>query len=356
VPRERSGAFAPGRVNLIGEHTDYNRGLALPFAIGEGVTVRARAREPDAAGAERIFAHALDLEETDEFDLGEPPPTRGWRAFVRGTVAELSRAGYPLRGARVEIAGDVPLGGGLSSSAALEVALCLALIQLGAGDAGEGGGALDRREIAQLCARVEHRWVGARTGLLDQLASLFGRRDAASLIDFATLRIEHVPMRIGSWRLAVVDSGERHEHASSPYNQRRAECQRASELLGVASLREAEASQLERLPQPLRARAQHVSSESERVLEAAEALRAGDMDALGALLNRSHASLRDCYEVSTPAVEQAVRGLLEAGAAGARVIGGGFGGHVLGLFAPAVALPEGAREVRPGAGAHLLGA
>ena len=355
MPRERSGAFAPGRVNLIGEHTDYNRGLALPFAIGEGVTVRARAREPGPSGAERIFAHARDLDETDEFDLEQPPPARGWRAFVRGTVAELARAGYPLRGARVEIAGDVPLGGGLSSSAALEVALCLALIQLGA-DAGGGGAALDRREIAQLCARVEHRWVGARTGLLDQLASLFGRLDAASLIDFATLRIEHVPMCLGSWRLAVVDSGERHEHASSPYNQRRAECQRASELLGVASLREAEASQLERLPQPLRARARHVLSESERVLEAAAALRAGDMIALGALLNRSHASLRDCYEVSTPAVEQAVRALLEAGAAGARVIGGGFGGHVLGLFAPAVALPEGAREVRPGAGAHLLGA
>jgi galactokinase len=352
VAGERSGAFAPGRVNLIGEHTDYNRGLALPFAIDEGVTVHARACARDSAAADRIFASARDLEETDEFDLGEPRPARGWRAFVRGTVTELARAGYPLRGAHVDIAGDLPLGGGLSSSAALEVALCLALIQLGAD--GEGEAELDRREIAQLCARVEHRWVGAHTGLLDQLASLYGRPDAASLIDFATLRIEHVPMRLGSWRLAVADSGERHAHASSPYNQRRAECQRACELLEVASLRDAEAQQLERLPEPLRARAQHVLSENQRVLAAAEALRTGDLLALGALLDHSHASLRDCYEVSAPAVERTVRGMHEAGAAGARMIGGGFGGYVLGLFAPSVPLPEGVREVRPGAGAHLL--
>jgi len=355
VPHERSGAFAPGRVNLIGEHTDYNRGLALPFAIGEGVTVHTRARDPDSA-ADRILAHARDLDETDEFDLAAPPPAPGWRAFVRGTVAELAHAGYPLRGAHVDIAGDVPLGGGLSSSAALEVALCLALIRLGADTDDETGSELDRTKLAQLCARVEHRWVGARTGLLDQLASLYGRRDAASLIDFATLRIEHVPLRLGSWRLAVADSGERHVHASSPYNQRRAECQRASELLGVASLREAEVQQLENLPEPLRARARHVLSENERVLAAAEALRSGDLLALGALLNRSHASLRDCYEVSTAAVERTVRDMQEAGAVGARMIGGGFGGYVLGLFAPSIPLPDALREVRPGGGAHLLGA
>jgi galactokinase len=270
-------------------------------------------------------------------------------------VAELQAAGLPVRAARLSIAGGgLPQGAGLSSSAALEVALCLALIELGADDEGDGGAGLDRLEIARLCSRVESEWVGAQTGLLDQLASLYGEIDTACLIDFATLRIEHVPLRLEGWRLVVADSGERHAHASSGYNQRRAECQRACELLGVTSLREANAEGVESLPAPLRGRARHVLTENERVLAAAAALRAGDVPALAELLNASHRSLRDRYEVSTPTVERAVQGLLDAGAAGARLIGGGFGGSVLGLFAPAVQLPDSAREVRPGAGAHVL--
>jgi galactokinase len=345
VARDRVVAFAPGRVNLIGEHTDYNGGLALPFAIAAGVSVRA-----ERLGEPRIEAYARDLDERDEFALTDFAPADGWRAFVRGIVHELQAAGVPVVGARLLISGDVPRGGGLSSSAALEVALCLALLALGDRE----DEMPPRIEIARLCARVESRWAGAQTGLLDQLASLYGQEHAALLIDFSTLRIEAVALSLGGWRLVVVDSGERHSLASSGYNKRRAECRLASELLGVPSLSEAAPDDLSRLPEPLRRRAEHVLLENQRVLAGAQALCDGEPRALASLLNASHASLRDLFEVSSEAVERTVGDLLQAGAAGARLIGGGFGGSVLGLFAPSVALPVGTLEVRPAAGARLL--
>src|SRR5438105_709575 len=163
MARDRAAAFAPGRVNLIGEHTDYNDGRALPFAIAQGVTVRARRSDQPS-----ISAHAGDLGEQDSFALDDRSRPRGWRAFVRGTVAELQDAGFALAGAQLEIGGDVPRGAGLSSSAALEVALCLALLAL----AGRSERSIERTELARLCARVENSWVGAETGLLDQLAAL----------------------------------------------------------------------------------------------------------------------------------------------------------------------------------------
>jgi galactokinase len=344
-------AFAPGRVNLIGEHTDYNGGLALPFAIAEGVTVRGC-----AAVAPRIVARALDLDEEDEFalvagDSSRPTaatPPAGWRAFVRGAVAELGAAGVLLPGAQLEIQGEIPRGAGLSSSAALTVALALALLAL-------ADAKLDRRALARLCSRVENEWVGARTGLLDQLASLFGAADTALLIDFATLELSPVPLLlVDGWRLATVDSGDRRELAGSLYNERRAECARACRLLGVASLREARPEDLARLPEPLGRRARHVLEENTRVQETVGALRDGDLAQVGDLLNASHASLRDNYDSSTSAVERTVRQLREGGAAGARMMGGGFGGSVLALLAPATPLPQGAHQVRPSRGALLI--
>jgi galactokinase len=331
-------------VNLIGEHTDYNQGLALPFAIAEGVTVHAT-----ASGDERILARALDCGEQDEFGVAEPLRATGWRAYVRGVASELCRAGYPLVGAHLEIGGDLPRGAGLSSSAALEVALCLALLALlGTTDA-------DRVGLARLCSRVESEWVGAQTGLLDQLASLYGAPGMALRIDFQTFEVDPIPLRLeGGWRLVTLDSGERHANASSAYNERRAECSRACELLGAGSLREVSWSAVERLPERLRRRARHVLGENARVQETVAALQADDPAAVGRLLNASHASLRDQYEVSTPAVETTVERLLQSGAAGARVVGGGFGGHVLALFAPGVHAPEGARAVHASSGAHLL--
>jgi galactokinase len=352
---EHSAAFAPGRVNLIGEHTDYNDGLALPFAITQGVTVTAFAHAQGGADAGRIEADAVDLGEHDAFPLASPPAAEGWRAFVRGVVAELGEAGVPLRGASLLISGEVPRGSGLSSSAALEVALSLSLIELAVGGDEQGPGAeVDRMELARLCARVENDWVGARTGLLDQLASLYGEEERALCIDFRSLSIEPVPLRLGDWRLAVLDSGEPHANAGSGYNERRTECARACELLGLPSLRDAREGDLARLPEPLGRRTAHLLGENRRVLEAVAALRAQDLPALGRLLDDCHASLRDLYEISTPAVEAAVERMRAAGAAGARLVGGGFGGGVLGLFAPGVQPPAGTLEVRPGPGAHVL--
>jgi galactokinase len=349
-PSEEIVAFAPGRVNLIGEHTDYNQGLALPFAIAEGVTVRAR-----IISGMRVHADALDLGEQDEFDLSDPPAATGWRAFVRGAVAELARAGFTLRPVELAISGDLDRGSGLSSSAALEVALCLALLGLDPA-VGRHVDVLDRRQLAQVCSTVENEWVGAHTGLLDQLASLFGRAGAALRIDFADLSIQPVPLALESgWRLVSVDSGEPHSLAASGYNERRRECAEASRILGIESLREAGGRDLTPLSAKLARRVRHVLEENTRVEEAVAALEANDLRRLGGLLDASHASLRDQYESSTPAVEATVERLRRAGAVGARMVGGGFGGHVLALLAPGTPSPSGAQEVFPGAGAHLLG-
>jgi galactokinase len=334
-------AFGPGRVNLIGEHTDYNQGLALPFAIHLGVTVTA-----ERIRARRIEVEALDLGEADRFDLDAPERVPGWPAFVRGAVAELSRAGVDLVGARLTITGDIPRGSGLSSSAALEVALVLALITL------SGASAAGRIELARLCSRVENGWVGARTGLLDQLSALYGQPGHCLRIDFRTLEIKPVMLELGEHRLVTIDSGSSHANAASGYNQRRAECARACELLGVSSLRDASVEMAQELPEPLDRRARHVIRSTARVDAAIAALKRRDLSALGELLDESHASLREDYEVSTPEVEHAVRTLKAAGALGARIIGGGFGGHVLGLLAPGAAAPEGSLEVRPGPGAR----
>ena len=351
-----AAAFAPGRVNLIGEHTDYNDGLALPCAIRAGVTVRAT-----ATGDRTVHVAADDLGAHDRFDLDAPRPAAGWRAFARGAAAELRSAGAQLAGARLQVTGTVPRGSGLSSSAALEVALCLALLAV------SGDAVPEPVALARICSRVENDWVGAQTGLLDQLASLCGEPDRALRIDFRSLQVTPVELELDGWALVTLDSGERHAHATADrgagsdhaqapddYNRRRAQCAQAAARLGVASLRDATPAMAASLPSPLRGRAEHVICDNLRVEQAIAALQAHDLARLGELLNASHASLRDLFEISTPAVEATVTRLREAGAAGARLIGGGFGGHVLGLLPPGVDAPPGAVAVAPGPGAHLL--
>jgi len=340
----RVTSFGPGRVNLIGEHTDYNKGLALPFAIEAGVTVRATGLRD-----RRISAVAADLEQRDEFPLDGVERAEGWRGFVRGATAELADSGVALVGADLEISGTVPRGAGLSSSAALEVALVLALLALA------GAGEPDRIELARLCSRIENDWVGAQTGLLDQIASLFGERDRALRIDFRSLNVRPVKLSLAGFVLVTVDSGEEHTHAGSGYNDRRAECAEACTLLGVDSLRDATLADVELLPAPLDARVRHVVTENGRVEEAVAALDSGEMVQLGRLLDASHASLRDDYDISTPAVEETVARCKQAGALGARIMGGGFGGSVLALMPPGSVPPDGAVVVRPGPGAAVSG-
>jgi galactokinase len=332
-------AFAPGRVNLIGEHTDYNDGLCLPFAIHLGVTVAA-----DPLPGSDIEAHALDLVESDRFEASaEPGRRRGWRAFVRGAAAELLRDGIELRPCRLDISGDLPRGAGLSSSAALSVALCLALCAVA------GSKPPPRLELARLCSRIERDWCGAQTGLLDQLASLFGERGRALRIDMRGPALQPIPLELGDHVLATLDSGAGRSVAASGYNERREECRAACRTLGVNSLRDADGH--EGLPEPLNRRVRHVLSENERVDATVAALAAGDLPEVGRLLDASHRSLRDDYEVSVPAVERAVDACKEAGALGARIMGGGFGGSVLALFPPGAEPPRSAVTVEPGPGA-----
>ena len=324
-------ARGPGRVNLIGEHTDYNDGLALPFAIDRGVTVTA---EPLAG--DRIQARALDLGEDDEFALAAPERTDGWRAFVRGTVAELTAAGYALRPCRLTIESDLEQGAGLSSSAALETALCLALLAV----AGEPS--RDRRELAKLCSRVENDWVGADTGLLDQLASLCSEPGHAVRIDFATLALEPVPLDLGGWTLVTLDSGATHSIAGIGLQRAPPRVPR-----GVRAARHRLAArgrrEIDGLPEPLRARARHVVTENARVDATIAALRAGDLERGRASCSTPRTpACATTTTASVPEVERTVERLKEAGAAGARMVGGGFGGAVLALLRPGVAAPAGA--------------
>jgi galactokinase len=347
MPRPRVRAFAPGRVNLIGEHTDYNDGLCLPFAIERGVTVTAEA----LPRGREIEALALDLSERDRFPLvwdDAPPGGDGWRPFLRGAIAELRREGVELTPCRLEITGDVPRGAGLSSSAALSVALCLALCAVA------GAEPPDRIELARLCSRIENDWCGQQTGLLDQLASLYGRGGYAVRIDMRGLLLHEVELERSGHLLATLDSGALRRLARSGYNERRRECRRAAAALGLDSLRDAHADMLAELPEPLRRRARHVLAENERVDATVAALRRGDLADVGRLLDASHASLRDDYEVSVPEVEEAVTACKAAGALGARIVGGGFGGSVLGLFPPGAEPPRGAVTVQPGPGARVI--
>jgi galactokinase len=295
----------------------------------------------------RIEATALDLDERDSFPLSSVERSDGWRGFVRGAAGELDRLGVPVAGASLEIAGTVPRGAGLSSSAALEVALVLALLAVA------GAAEPDRLELARLCSRIENDWVGAQTGLLDQIASLFGSADHALLVDFRSLDVRPVALSLGEFKLIVLDSGEEHTHAGSGYNERRAECAEAASRLGADSLRDASLEMASELPSPLCSRVRHVVSENARVGEAVAALERGDLARLGPLLDASHASLRDDYEVSTDAVEDAVARCKQAGALGARIMGGGFGGSVLALLPADASAPRGSVEVRPGPGARV---
>lgn len=320
-------AEAPGRVNLIGEHTDYNDGHVLPLAIDLTVAVAAAPQ----GGAIRTYS--LDYDEDDCFSPGEvqPLPEGGWRNYVRGVAWALSEAGHELRGLDLALAGDVPVGAGLSSSAALEVAAAAAI-------AAAGDIPLERRDLAALAQHAENGFVGVQCGLMDQLAAVFGRQGHALLIDCRSLDIVPVPLDLDAHGVAivVVDSAVRRALGDSPYNQRRQECAQAAAALGIAALRDVTPDQLERrrkdLPSALYRRARHVASEESRVIAAAEALKRGDMAALGRLLYESHESLRDDFEVSCREMDLLVEmaGKVE-GVLGARLTGAGFGGCTVNL-------------------------
>ena len=293
---------APGRVNLIGDHTDYNEGFVLPLAIQLECVVRARPRPDDEVRVRSTHAGA------------DPEP------YVRGVVRALAERGRPPVGMDAVVSSSVPVGAGLSSSAALEVALALALCDVAAFE-------LPPLELALACQHAEHLATGVPSGIMDQLASISGRAGSALLIDCRTLAVEAVPIP-SSLAVGVVHSGLSRTLGDTAYTERRSACEETARRLGLRALRDATLDQVADEP-----RARHVVSENARVLEAARALARGDADTLGRLLRASHASLRDDYEVSTPELDELVAALEEAGALGARLTGAGFGGCVVALAA-----------------------
>lgn len=328
VPRSFS---APGRVNLIGEHTDFNDGFVLPMAIDRGTTVAAAVRDHRI-----VRAHSVNLNRTAEFDLDRPGPMkRGlWFDYVEGIAQALMRRGARLSGADLIIESDVPTGAGLSSSAALEVSTGMALLAV-------SGVTLDPKELALAGQEAEHTYVGTKCGIMDQLTSACGRKGHALLIDCRSLETTPIPLDTSETVIVVCDTHVKHQLASSAYNERRADCERGVEILrqvlpGIRALRDVSLEDLlkyeQRLPETVRRRCRHVVTENARTLAAAAALSAGRMEELGRLMAGSHESLRDDYEVSCAELDALVEiasGL--EGVVGARMTGGGFGGCTVNL-------------------------
>jgi galactokinase len=314
-------AEAPGRVNLIGEHTDYNQGFVLPVAINRRVTIAAAPAE-----GKRVRVYSADFDARDEWQVDAPRRTgrREWRDYVRGVAWVLLDAGHELRGADLAIAGDVPQGAGLSSSAALEVAVAGALCAV-------SGQEVEPQQLAVLCQKAENQFVGVQCGIMDQLAAACAWAEHALLIDCRSLQVERVPLP-DDVAIVVVDSKVQRALRDTAYNERRGECAAAARALGVASLRDAAVGDVDRLPQPLNRRARHVITENRRVLEAVAALRSDNLNRFGELIYESHASLRDDFEVSTPELDLLVElALRTEGVIGARLTGAGFGGCTVNL-------------------------
>ncbi len=315
-------AEAPGRVNLIGEHTDYNAGFVLPTAIPLRTRV-ALAGRPDETV--RASSATVNAGRWHAYALGAEAPGRSWLDYVQGITWALRADGHALRGFDVRIRSDVPMGSGLSSSAALEVSLLRALRQA-------FGLQLDDVQLARIGQRAENEFVGARVGIMDQMAASLADEQTALFLDTRSLTYERIPLPPGA-DLVVVHSGVAHRHAAGDYNTRRAECERACALLGIAHLRDLGPGDLPRvalLPPPLDRRARHVVTENQRVLDAVQALRGGDLPRLGALFSASHASLRDDYQVSLPEIDLLVEVAgTQPDVYGARLTGGGFGGAVV---------------------------
>lgn len=328
--RERFGeppAFlvrAPGRVNLIGEHTDYNDGFVLPVAIDRAVWVALRPRED-----RQVVVHSENYGETLAFSLdGIEHDEIGWGEYVKGVAWALQTDGYALRGWEGVMAGDVPRGAGLSSSAAVELAMARAF-------AAAEAWAWDPKAMALLGQRVENEWIGVSCGIMDQMVVACAEADAALRIDCRSLAVEPAPLPPGV-SVVVMDTGTRRGLVDSAYNERRSQCEAAARFFGVPALRDVDQEAFERkaggLPDVTRRRARHVVTENARVLEAVEALRLGDADRLGRLMNASHESLRNDFEVSSAALDLMVRlAQHEEGCYGARMTGAGFGGCAVAL-------------------------
>jgi galactokinase len=322
---------APGRVNLIGEHTDYNQGFVFPVALECEVKIWASPR-PDS----QVYLYSLNFEQDDRFELLNLKKTNlaPWSNYVRGVIKELQYAGYSIRGFNALIYGDVPVGSGLSSSAALEVATAVMLVELFKLQ-------ISKPELALLCQQAENNFVGVNCGIMDQFISLLGEKDKALLIDCRDLTYKAVPLPMEGFSLVICDSRAPRELAASAYNQRRQECQEGVLKLkrfypSIKSLRDVSLEQFKavelKISEIVRKRCRHVITENDRTLRAVEVLKAGNMEDFGKLMVESHHSLRDDYEVSSAYLDILVEAALDGKEClGARLTGAGFGGCTINL-------------------------
>ncbi len=315
--------FAPGRVNLIGEHTDYNDGFVLPFALEKRALVAAGHRDDG-----RVVMHAMDLSETVELPLSAlKPGSGGWAAYLAGVLWALREAGHQVGAVNLVLTSEVPPGAGLSSSAAIECAVMAAACDL-------FGLEITPMERARLAQRAENAYVGAPTGLLDQAASTLCHEGRGLFMDCRTLETVEVPLPLHEqgFEVLVLDTHTQHSHVDGEYGERRATCEQAAAILGIRALRDVTEldAALARLPdERMRKRVRHVVTENDRTRAAMELAVKGNLAGIPSLLNESHTSMREDYEITAPAVDLAVETALAQGALGARMTGGGFGGCII---------------------------
>jgi galactokinase len=321
---------APGRVNLIGEHTDYNDGFVMPCALGFSTRVALSPRSD-----RKLIIRSEDFPDQFEFNLDHLPQHGAghWSDYVVGVAVTLQNAGYPVQGANLLLRGEVPMGAGLSSSAAVEVASALALMSL-------NGTTFPMPDVARICQRAENVFVGAKVGIMDQFASCLGKAGHALMLDCRSLDFQYIPLP-GSVRLVICNSMVKHEHAGGEYNRRREECDEGVKLLSkwypaIKALRDVSVEELEvhvnDMPPLIYKRCLHVVKEDQRVLDSARFLKRGDVQSFGLLMGESHISMRDLYEISCPEVDTMVEIAQHLpGFSGGRMTGGGFGGCTVNL-------------------------
>lgn len=314
-----------GRINLIGEHTDYNDGFVFPGAIDKVIMA-----ELAENGTDKVRVFSIDIDEYAEFGLREEDaPTQGWARYIFGICREIQKRGGTVKGFDAVFAGNVPLGAGLSSSAALESCFAFALNDM------FNNNAIDKFELARIGQSTEHNYCGVNCGIMDQFASVFGRKDHLMRLDCRSMEYEYFPFDPKGYKLVLVDSRVKHELKDSPYNRRRESCERVAKELGVKSLRDADMAMLDaakdRISEEDYKRARYVIGEKQRVLDVCDALNAGDYKKVGEKMYETHEGLSKDYEVSCEELDFLNDVAKEMGVTGSRIMGGGFGGCTINL-------------------------
>ncbi len=322
-----AGTFyaSAGRINLIGEHTDYNGGFVFPGAIDKVIMAEIK---PNGTDKVRVFS--IDIDDYAEFGLNEEDaPSQQWARYIFGVCREVIKRGGVVKGFDAVFAGNVPLGAGLSSSAALESCFAFAMNDM------FNDNKIDKFELAKIGQSTEHNYCGVNCGIMDQFASVFGKKDHLMRLDCRSLEYEYFPFKLDGYKLVLVDSKVKHELVDSPYNKRRASCEHVAKTLGIETLRDAELADLDRIKDQISEedykRAKYVIEEKQRVLDVCDALQRGDYDTVGDRMYKTHEGMSKLYEVSCEELDYLNDIAKECGVTGSRIMGGGFGGCTINL-------------------------